>query len=296
MSCPAPRLDSSACTGARPAGARDSLPAPTPSASCSISHGAEAGAGSAVSSCRASIRWTSACARSGGAARSTSAAPSSPVPSARRRRATVWRSGSCGSSPRMTGPAEPGAVVAVVCGEDFDQAASGLRDARARGWAIVAVLVRDDDAVLIGNRFDRQIPIVDEVTDAAGLPFGGLAAVEVAAAGGAVEALADPLAVADLLALAPVGGPPCETRRPCGGRSAGRCRAAQPRVGYSRVRRVRAARRDPLRRLGRRPRRAGARASSRCGALGPRHRRAHPRPVLVPSPTSCGGRAGCAGS
>ena len=46
--------------------------------------------------------------------------------------------------------------------------------------------MRGDDAVLIGNRFDRALPIVDEVDDAAALPEGALAAVEVAEAGATV--------------------------------------------------------------------------------------------------------------
>ena len=43
-----------------------------------------------------------------------------------------------------------------------------------------------DDGVLIGNRFDRSLPIVDEVRDVALLPLGALAAVEVAEAGASV--------------------------------------------------------------------------------------------------------------
>ncbi|MFN8188364.1 MAG: diol dehydratase reactivase ATPase-like domain-containing protein [Gaiellales bacterium] len=97
--------------------------------------------------------------------------------------------------------AEP--VLAVVAGADFEQAAAILGAARSRGWKITGVLVEGDDAVLIGNRFDRTMPIVDEVTDAARLPFGALAAIEVAPAGGAVEQLSDPLRTAALLGLPP---------------------------------------------------------------------------------------------
>ncbi len=56
--------------------------------------------------------------------------------------------------------------------EDFDAAAAQLRDARERGWRIAAAIVQGDDGVLIGNRFDRSLPIVDEVADAAQLPLG----------------------------------------------------------------------------------------------------------------------------
>lgn len=104
---------------------------------------------------------------------------------------------------RLTDGAEPGPHVAVVDDTDFDAAAAALGAARSRGWTIAAVIVQQDDAVLIGNRFDRSIPIVDEVADAAALPTGALAAVEVAEPGASVEHLSDPLRLAVLLELSP---------------------------------------------------------------------------------------------
>lgn len=96
-----------------------------------------------------------------------------------------------------------GDVVAVVDEEDFDAAAAALRDARERGWRIAAVIVPGDDAVLIGNRFDRSLPIVDEVLDAGELPIGSLAAVEVAQAGGSIGVLSDPLRLGLVLGFGP---------------------------------------------------------------------------------------------
>lgn len=101
----------------------------------------------------------------------------------------------------LAGEPERGSVLAIVCDEEFHDAASRLVSARERGWTIAGVIVRGDDAVLIGNRFDRAIPIVDEVTDAGELPLGAHAALEVAEAGERVERLADPLALAELLEL-----------------------------------------------------------------------------------------------
>ena len=92
-----------------------------------------------------------------------------------------------------------GDVVAVVVDEDFESAAAALRDAQGRGWRISAAIVRGDDAVLIGNRFDRSLPIVDEVADAEALPIGSPAAVEVAEAGASVGVLSDPLRLGVLL-------------------------------------------------------------------------------------------------
>jgi Diol dehydratase reactivase ATPase-like domain/DD-reactivating factor swiveling domain len=92
-------------------------------------------------------------------------------------------------------------VIAVVVDEDFDEAAALLRAAREAGVRLAGAIVRGDDAVLIGNRVDRTLPIVDEVRDAAELPAGAHAVVEVAAAGESVVELADPLRLAVLLGL-----------------------------------------------------------------------------------------------
>ena len=86
---------------------------------------------------------------------------------------------------------------------DFDAAATQLNDARERGWRIAAAIVEGDDGVLIGNRFDRSLPIVDEVSDARELPLGALAAVEVAPAGATIAVLSDPLRLGLLLGFDP---------------------------------------------------------------------------------------------
>ena len=103
----------------------------------------------------------------------------------------------------LEGEPGPESVLAIVLDEDFEEAAAGLRAARERGHRIVGAIVQGDDAVLIGNRFDRALPIVDEVPDAAILPSGARAAIEVAVAGASVSELSDPLRLADLLALGP---------------------------------------------------------------------------------------------
>ncbi len=94
-------------------------------------------------------------------------------------------------------------VIVVIGAEDFDAAAAALRDARDRRWRITAAIVQGDDGVLIGNRFDRSLPIVDDVSDAGRLPIGALAAVEVAQDGASVVALSDPLRLGLLLGFDP---------------------------------------------------------------------------------------------
>ncbi len=103
----------------------------------------------------------------------------------------------------LDGDPDVDAVLAIVLDEDFEDAAAQLRAARDRGHRIAGVVVQGDDAVLIGNRFDRALPIVDEVADAAILPIGAQAALEVAVAGAAVSELCDPLQLAELLRLGP---------------------------------------------------------------------------------------------
>ena len=131
----------------------------------------------------------------------------------------------------LTGSPGPEAVVPVVFDSDFDAAAERLQDARSRGWTIAAAIVQGDDAVLIGNRFDRSLPIVDEVADARSLPLGALAAVEVAGPGGSVEALSDPLRLGVLLGFGPDEARLARTAA----RAVSNCRAAivvrTPRVG-----------------------------------------------------------------
>jgi Diol dehydratase reactivase ATPase-like domain/DD-reactivating factor swiveling domain len=94
-------------------------------------------------------------------------------------------------------------VIPVVTESDFEFVAARLKEARASGWKIAGAIVERDDGVLIGNRFDRSLPIVDEVADAAELPLGALAGLEVAEQGASVESLSDPLRLGVLLGFGP---------------------------------------------------------------------------------------------
>ena len=96
---------------------------------------------------------------------------------------------------RETGGSD--AVVAVVGpGTGYAEALPGLRELLAAG-RLAAVLIAEDEAVLVANRLGADVPVVDEVDVDVVLPA-SLVAVEVAA-GGVLRRLADPLAlVADL--------------------------------------------------------------------------------------------------
>lgn len=66
---------------------------------------------------------------------------------------------------------------------------------------ITGAIVQRDDGVLINNRLEKKIPIVDEVGMVEKVPLGMLTAVEVAPVGGVVEVLSNPYGIATLFKL-----------------------------------------------------------------------------------------------
>lgn len=64
---------------------------------------------------------------------------------------------------------------------DFLEAVWFINEALDRGINVVAAILKKDDGVLVNNRLNRPIPVVDEVTLLEKVPEGVLAAVEVAA-------------------------------------------------------------------------------------------------------------------
>jgi hypothetical protein len=89
-------------------------------------------------------------------------------------------------------PAEGEPVVAVVpSGSGYEGVAAELAPLVDAG-RVVAVLVEDDEAVLLANRLPGDVPVVDEVDVAAALGA-DLVAVEVAEGGQPLRVLTDPL-------------------------------------------------------------------------------------------------------
>ncbi len=84
---------------------------------------------------------------------------------------------------------------------NFLEAAARINHATRRGIKITAAIVQRDDGVLINNRLDIKIPIVDEVMLLEKVPVGMKAAVEVAAQGDVVENLANPYGIATVFNL-----------------------------------------------------------------------------------------------
>lgn len=86
---------------------------------------------------------------------------------------------------------------------NFLEAAARINHATKRGINISAAIVQRDDGVLINNRLDKKIPIVDEVMLLEKVPVEMKAAVEVAAQGDVVENLANPFGIATVFDLSP---------------------------------------------------------------------------------------------
>ncbi len=91
-------------------------------------------------------------------------------------------------------------IVSVDRTIDFEVAATAVRRALSDGWSVAGLLLEGDDAVLVHNRIDSEMPIVDEV-DLEGVASGDRVVIEVAARDGPLAVLTDPIALAWSLAL-----------------------------------------------------------------------------------------------
>ena len=94
-------------------------------------------------------------------------------------------------------------IVVVSEEVDFAAAAETINDWTDRGIDVQGAIVQKDDAVLINNRIDRDLPIVDEVSRIEAIPLGQPAAVEVAAQGSGrtIDQLSNPYGLATLFDL-----------------------------------------------------------------------------------------------
>ncbi len=100
-------------------------------------------------------------------------------------------------------PASEPAVVVVPHGWDFDDVAGALNAAVRRGVPVVAAVLAGDDAVLVTNRLDDPVPVVDEVSAVEKVPLGMRAAVEVAAPGRTIRTLSNTYGIATVFGLDP---------------------------------------------------------------------------------------------
>ncbi|WP_441961732.1 diol dehydratase reactivase subunit alpha [Mycolicibacterium houstonense] len=92
-------------------------------------------------------------------------------------------------------------IVVVPRGVDFEDAARAINAAAARGLVVRGVILGNDDAVLVANRLDTVVPVIDEVSRIDAVPLGMLAAVEVAAPGNSIRTLSNAYGLATIFEL-----------------------------------------------------------------------------------------------
>lgn len=93
-------------------------------------------------------------------------------------------------------------VIVVVPREvDFEDAARTINAAVAQGLVVRGAILGNDDAVLVANRLDTVIPVIDEVSRIDAVPLGMLAAVEVAAPGNSIRTLSNAYGLATIFDL-----------------------------------------------------------------------------------------------
>lgn len=86
---------------------------------------------------------------------------------------------------------------------DFEDAAKLINAYVKAGFKITGAILQNDDGVLVENRLESKIPIVDEVAMIDKVPINMLAAIEVADEGKVISQLSNPYGIATLFHLNP---------------------------------------------------------------------------------------------
>lgn len=79
----------------------------------------------------------------------------------------------------LTRPADQPYILVVSAAFDFSDVARMINASTQVGYHINGIILQRDDGVLVNNRLERPVPIVDEVLYIERIPMGMLAAVEV---------------------------------------------------------------------------------------------------------------------
>lgn len=95
-------------------------------------------------------------------------------------------------------PQEGAYIVLIPKDYDYETAALVLNNLKQN---VTAAIVEKDEAVLIYNRLNKKIPIIDEVLHITKIPLGMKAAVEVAVPGKTIEKLSNPYGMASIFGL-----------------------------------------------------------------------------------------------
>jgi len=92
-------------------------------------------------------------------------------------------------------------IVVIPKNVDYEDAAKIINRALSKGVEVRGAIVQKDDGVLIANRLERKIPIVDEVKQIEKVPLGMLACIEVAEPGYTIKTLSNPYGIASVFNL-----------------------------------------------------------------------------------------------
>ncbi|EKJ6038466.1 propanediol dehydratase reactivase alpha subunit PduG [Salmonella enterica] len=101
----------------------------------------------------------------------------------------------------LTRPADSPYILVVSSAFDFADIANVINASMRAGYQITGVILQRDDGVLVSNRLEKSLPIVDEVLYIDRIPLGMLAAIEVAVPGKVIETLSNPYGIATVFNL-----------------------------------------------------------------------------------------------
>ncbi|EDH9167124.1 propanediol dehydratase reactivase alpha subunit PduG [Salmonella enterica subsp. enterica serovar Fallowfield] len=101
----------------------------------------------------------------------------------------------------LTRPADSSYILVVSSAFDFADIANVINASMRAGYQITGVILQRDDGVLVSNRLEKSLPIVDEVLYIGRIPLGMLAAIEVAVPGKVIETLSNPYGIATVFNL-----------------------------------------------------------------------------------------------
>ncbi|EMD9041278.1 propanediol dehydratase reactivase alpha subunit PduG [Salmonella enterica] len=101
----------------------------------------------------------------------------------------------------LTRPADSSYILVVSSAFDFADIANVINASMRAGYQITGVILQRDDGVLVSNRLEKSLPIVDEVLYIDRIPLGMLAAIEVAVPGKVIETFSNPYGIATVFNL-----------------------------------------------------------------------------------------------
>ncbi|EBN8884007.1 propanediol dehydratase reactivase alpha subunit PduG [Salmonella enterica] len=101
----------------------------------------------------------------------------------------------------LTRPADSSYILVVSSAFDFADITNVINASMRAGYQITGVILQRDDGVLVSNRLEKSLPIVDEVLYIDRIPLGMLAAIEVAVPGKVIETLSNPYGIATVFNL-----------------------------------------------------------------------------------------------